>query len=350
MKYYYMHDTDMRHNRKVVALRRRMGLAGYGAWCMLLEILADADGNVIGWTDTDRELYAIEMDIEPEQLTDLVDTCVRYGMLVVSDDTLYCPGLNERYNGTASDDEPAEAETAPDVVPELSAKRRAAAKKRWSRSMQNYANKDAKPMQNDAKSDFAYAKMQNDANDGFCMHFASSDECKMRDYRENKNKNITNDDVDDSAHVHVRTCEGETPPPAEVVEAEVIDETAAPEIARLEDDVKRIARETIWLDNTARMLHLPASDVRARLPDFVVACIANGKTRHDNAADLKRHFASWLRIQINQTKTNHGTSNNTYRPAASGTKAEANAAVAAACRANVAAYLAGLAKPACDPF
>ena len=44
---------------------------------------------------------------------------------------------------------------------------------------------------------------------------------------------------------------------------------------------------------------MTAEEIRAKLDEFKLQCIADGKTRHEDLSDAKRHFNNWLRIVSN---------------------------------------------------
>lgn len=92
----------MRNDVKVRALRKKFGLAGYAVWCFLLELLTDADYFRVQFGSIDRELLAIDFDVEVEELEAIVAYCCTIGLLVNEEDTLYSPTLIERLGGVLS--------------------------------------------------------------------------------------------------------------------------------------------------------------------------------------------------------------------------------------------------------
>lgn len=99
---YFSHDSQMRNDVKVRALRKKFGLAGYAVWCFLLELLTDADYFRVQFGAIDRELLAIDFDVEVEELEAIVAYCCTIGLLVNEEDTLYSPTLIERLGGVLS--------------------------------------------------------------------------------------------------------------------------------------------------------------------------------------------------------------------------------------------------------
>lgn len=96
---YFSHDAQMRNDVKVRALRKKFGLVGYAIWCFLLEILTDADYFRVKFGGIDRELLAIDFDVEVDELEAIVTYCCTIGLLMIEEDTLYSPTLIERLGG-----------------------------------------------------------------------------------------------------------------------------------------------------------------------------------------------------------------------------------------------------------
>jgi hypothetical protein len=59
---YFSHDSNSAHDIKCRKLIRREGMAGYGRWWRLCELMAATDGHALEiGTDEDMELYAEEL-------------------------------------------------------------------------------------------------------------------------------------------------------------------------------------------------------------------------------------------------------------------------------------------------
>ena len=62
---YFSHDANSAHDIKCRKLIRREGMAGYGRWWRLCELMAATDGHVLEMgTDEDMELYAEELCLD----------------------------------------------------------------------------------------------------------------------------------------------------------------------------------------------------------------------------------------------------------------------------------------------
>ena len=96
---YFPHDSDMRNDPKIKALRRKFGFKGYAVWTMLLEILTDADYFEYEWSDLNIELLAGDFDLEPDLLRDIVEYCLTIKLLYIQSDLIFTPKLKERFEG-----------------------------------------------------------------------------------------------------------------------------------------------------------------------------------------------------------------------------------------------------------
>jgi hypothetical protein len=62
---YFSHDANSAHDIKCRKLIRREGMAGYGRWWRLCELMAATDGHTLEiGTDEDMELYAEELCLD----------------------------------------------------------------------------------------------------------------------------------------------------------------------------------------------------------------------------------------------------------------------------------------------
>lgn len=90
---YFSHESEMRNDVKIKALRRKFSHTGYAVWNYLLEVLTNADGFSISWNDLEIELYAADFDLETNELTDIVDYCLKLGLLQMDGNMLFCENL-----------------------------------------------------------------------------------------------------------------------------------------------------------------------------------------------------------------------------------------------------------------
>lgn len=94
---YFTHDADMRNDPKIRALRKRYSHMGYAVWSFLLEYLTDCDFFRVEWSELNVELLAADFDVAADELREVVDYCVKLGLLTIEEDKfLTCEKLQER--------------------------------------------------------------------------------------------------------------------------------------------------------------------------------------------------------------------------------------------------------------
>lgn len=74
---WFSHDKDMRNDKKILAVRRKFGLVGYGVFNMVLETLTDCDFYRYEWDEMGIELMASDFGIEPENLSEIINYMVK---------------------------------------------------------------------------------------------------------------------------------------------------------------------------------------------------------------------------------------------------------------------------------
>lgn len=93
---YYSHDSGMRNDRKIKAMRLRYGNEGYAVWCMMLEILSEASMLQIDLTPLELELISGDFCIEKNRLLEIIEYMISIGLLQKEENLLHCKNLNER--------------------------------------------------------------------------------------------------------------------------------------------------------------------------------------------------------------------------------------------------------------
>lgn len=73
---WFSHDTDLRDNLKIKAVRAKYGLEGYAIFVMLLEVLADADNFILEENDFQIEMLAGDFRIDSAILAEMIDYIV----------------------------------------------------------------------------------------------------------------------------------------------------------------------------------------------------------------------------------------------------------------------------------
>lgn len=93
---YFSHDNNMRNHRKVKAIRTKFDIRGYAIYNMLLEYMTSAIRNRFELTDTEIELLAGDFGVGSEELTAVINYCVRLDLFVNSEGWISSNGLDER--------------------------------------------------------------------------------------------------------------------------------------------------------------------------------------------------------------------------------------------------------------
>lgn len=94
---YYTHDADMRNDVRIKALRRKFSHTGYAVWNYLLETLTDSDFFEVEWEEINIELLAADFDVSVQELTEIVEYCVKIGLLQLENDVLRSDAHQNRF-------------------------------------------------------------------------------------------------------------------------------------------------------------------------------------------------------------------------------------------------------------
>lgn len=83
---WFQHFNDMQNDPYIRALRKKFGNDGYAILNYLLEYLCKADDFVLKFNDKMRLLLAVEWDVTPDRLANIVDFCVELDLFAYVDD------------------------------------------------------------------------------------------------------------------------------------------------------------------------------------------------------------------------------------------------------------------------
>jgi hypothetical protein len=92
---YFSHDSGMRNDPKIKALRRRFSI-GYSVYNMFLEYLTDCSFFEFEMNDLQYEILAGDFDVETETLIQILDYCVKIGLLERQNNVFFSNGLKKR--------------------------------------------------------------------------------------------------------------------------------------------------------------------------------------------------------------------------------------------------------------
>lgn len=93
---WFSHDTDLRDNLKIKAVRAKYWLEGYAIFVMLLEVLADAENFILEENDFQVEMLAGDFRIDSAILAEMIDYIVNIWLLQRENWSLFSKHLIER--------------------------------------------------------------------------------------------------------------------------------------------------------------------------------------------------------------------------------------------------------------
>jgi hypothetical protein len=96
---YFSHDNDMRDDERIKAVRRRFSHLGYSTWNMLLERLCRAENFRIEYNDDSVDIMAGDFNIEPEQLTEIIDYLIKLKLIIQDKEIIYSQTMINRFEG-----------------------------------------------------------------------------------------------------------------------------------------------------------------------------------------------------------------------------------------------------------
>jgi hypothetical protein len=71
---------------------------------------------------------------------------------------------------------------------------------------------------------------------------------------------------------------------------------------RLDAEITALAASQQRMEVLAMREHLTAEEVRTRLQDFRLECMAQGKLSHSSLEEVFRHFGNWIRIRLSNER------------------------------------------------
>lgn len=243
---YFSHDADARNDQKILSLRMKMGVEGYGIYFMLLEWERAQEDFIIR---ASYEILAFDLRTEAEKVRAVVED---FGLFVVTEDGFWSESFAARMR----------------KMQDVSRKRSAAVAQRADR--QPVAEPAVtKPLQKSTNA------LQN-------SEFVK--ESKIENI--NKNKKINSSSIDDEGGVK-RVCVREEMPSSS---------TPSPDFKEsfdLKSAVTGWVKEPGWVESVACVSDLTPGMVVKALEEFVNYCIAKGK-KHEDDGDARSHFAQWI--------------------------------------------------------
>lgn len=81
----------------------------------------------------------------------------------------------------------------------------------------------------------------------------------------------------------------------------------------LDCEIQEMINDEIWVDQIMYLHKVDKNFITNIMPQFKAQCIADGKHKHYDLTDAKRHFNNWLRIAIKRQRDGNTTSTNPYQ-------------------------------------
>jgi|SRR5688500_8692871 len=96
---YFSHDTDMRNDDRIKAVRKKFSHLGYSLYNMILEYMADKDFFRIQYSDMSFELMSGDFNEDPPRIKEVVDYFIQLDLFQLTDGYIKCKTLEARLSG-----------------------------------------------------------------------------------------------------------------------------------------------------------------------------------------------------------------------------------------------------------
>jgi hypothetical protein len=96
--YYFPHDSNARHDPKIIAMMTVYGMQGYGWYWVIVEMLREQEGYRYSFDGKySRNSMAMEMRTDLKTAMDFIDDCIEeFDLFHVEHNCLSCPSLEKR--------------------------------------------------------------------------------------------------------------------------------------------------------------------------------------------------------------------------------------------------------------
>jgi hypothetical protein len=123
--YYFSHDSNARNDQRIMKLRMKHGMIGYGIYWAIIEILREQEKYSLNIKDINSIVYELR---EPEEM--ILSVIKDFDLFVIKNNVFYSRSLKKRMSLKA----------------EKSDKARESARARWDKTDQTHNNKNANAM------------------------------------------------------------------------------------------------------------------------------------------------------------------------------------------------------------
>jgi hypothetical protein len=92
--FYFSHDTNARNDEKILCLRADYGITGYGAFWILIEMMFENQDTQLSHKHVKGIAYSLNMEVE--LLTNIINSCIEYGLFVSDGENFWSESLRKR--------------------------------------------------------------------------------------------------------------------------------------------------------------------------------------------------------------------------------------------------------------
>jgi len=123
--YYFSHDSNARNDQRIMKLRMKYGMVGYGIYWSIIEILREQEDYSLNIKDVDSIVYELR---EPEEM--ILSVIKDFDLFIIKNNVFYSNSLKKRMR----------------LREEKSDKARESARARWDNKDKTHTDKDANAM------------------------------------------------------------------------------------------------------------------------------------------------------------------------------------------------------------
>lgn len=275
--FYFSHDSNARNDEKLIAVRMKYGIEGYGIYFMILERLLESSNYT---SSKEYDVIAFDLRCDVKKIRSIIED---FGLFVVDEKGFYSESLNRRMTPLCNLREQRR------LAGKLSAAKRANKKSEDKQPLKKSSTTVQRPLiENSTK-----VKKKNISND---ENIRKSSTTVQRTLAENSTKESKVKEKNISTDVDIRKASTSTYE------------------NNLSSEILELKNSAIWIEQMQMKFKITEKEkLLKRIDDFELDCQCRG-TIHRDLSDAKKHFCDWLRIKLerdgnNKTNTRKETGN-----------------------------------------
>lgn len=288
---YFTHDADMRNDVKIKALRRKFSHTGYAVWNYLLETLTDCNFFEVEWAEINIELLAADYDVSVDELTEIVEYCVKIGLLQREGNFLLSAVHKKRLSGVIEYREQQHKNGKKGGNPNL---RKGQPNPYYNRGKDNPEITDGYGYTEETLPKDKQSKVK-ESKVNISLSSPTSRARERGETVESSENGIT------SSVQEIQACKSKVAIPEKGC-AEKVPPAVMPEGTYEYIPIRQIADylkgNIVWLEAFCMNNHLSLEFVRGKIDEFSIECQNSGETSK-HKRDCIRHFNNWLRKNKN---------------------------------------------------